>query len=188
MKPHPIADGLLLKTAKHIVRVMIGEEYVNKLNDMYISLDTVDRRIANTSADILDRMIEEMKSSILPIFSIKLYESTYVENGSQLLTSQEEFIELINSDVAQTDFSSISIAQFWIKCLKSCSVISYPFLRLLLPFSTYISLRNCVSGLVFIKSKYSIRLDEEDDVSCASDKTMPRIQDLVKQQQDQSSQ
>ncbi|KII65343.1 Protein ZBED8 [Thelohanellus kitauei] len=82
MKPHPIADGLLLPTAKHIVRVMIEEEYVNKLNNMYISLDTVHMRIADISSDILDQMIQEMKSSTLPIFSIQLDESKDVENGS----------------------------------------------------------------------------------------------------------
>ncbi|KII71458.1 Zinc finger BED domain-containing protein 5 [Thelohanellus kitauei] len=84
MKPHPIADGLLLPTHKTIIRIMIEEEYVNKLNVMYISLDRVHRRIADVSADILDIMIQEMKPSILPIFSIKLDESTDVENGSQL--------------------------------------------------------------------------------------------------------
>ncbi|KII60323.1 hypothetical protein RF11_15356 [Thelohanellus kitauei] len=83
MKNHSKADELLLATAKHIVLFMIGEEYVNKLNGMYISLDTVHTRIADVSADILDKMIQEMKSSILPIFSIKLDESTDVENGSQ---------------------------------------------------------------------------------------------------------
>ncbi|KII66563.1 hypothetical protein RF11_16025 [Thelohanellus kitauei] len=64
---------------------MIGKEYVNKLNGMKISLDTLHRRIADISADILDQMIQEMKSSTLPIFSIQLDESTNVENGSQLL-------------------------------------------------------------------------------------------------------
>ncbi|KII64585.1 hypothetical protein RF11_13082 [Thelohanellus kitauei] len=85
MKPHTIADELLLPTARQIVRVRIGEEYVNKLNGMYISIDTVHRRIADISADMLDQMIREMKSSTLPIFSIQLDELTDVEDDSQLL-------------------------------------------------------------------------------------------------------
>ncbi|KII74847.1 hypothetical protein RF11_12989 [Thelohanellus kitauei] len=72
MKRHPIADGLLLSAAKHIVRVMIGEDYVNKFNWIYIPLDTVHRRIADISADIIHQMIQEMKSSALPIFGIQL--------------------------------------------------------------------------------------------------------------------
>ena len=32
-------------------------------------------------------------------------------------TAQEEFIELINSDAARSDFFSMSVTQFWIKCL-----------------------------------------------------------------------
>ncbi|XP_045434620.1 nuclear prelamin A recognition factor-like [Pipistrellus kuhlii] len=32
-------------------------------------------------------------------------------------TAQEEFIELINSSAAKTDFSTMPITKFWIKCL-----------------------------------------------------------------------
>ncbi|KII68268.1 Protein ZBED8 [Thelohanellus kitauei] len=79
MKPNTIADELLFQTAKHIVRVMIGEEYVNKLNCTYISLDTLHGRIADISADILDQIIQVMKSSTLAIISIQLDESTDLE-------------------------------------------------------------------------------------------------------------
>ncbi|KII61409.1 hypothetical protein RF11_12824 [Thelohanellus kitauei] len=184
---------------------MIGDEYVNKLNGMYTSLDTVDRRIADISADILDQMIQEMKSSTLPIFSILLDESTDVENGRKLLVyaryihdsvfkrnfpeiSQEEFIEHLNSDVAKTNCSPISISQFMIKCLKFNSVISEPFLRLLLPFPPTFHCETAFSGLLFINYKYSIRLDAEDDIRRDIGQTMPRNPDLVKQKQDQSSQ
>ncbi|KII67557.1 hypothetical protein RF11_14288 [Thelohanellus kitauei] len=76
MKSHPIADELLSPKAKHIDRVMIGEEYVKKLNGTKISLGVVYRRIADISADILDQMIQEMKSLILPVLSIQIDEST----------------------------------------------------------------------------------------------------------------
>ncbi|KII72257.1 hypothetical protein RF11_08681 [Thelohanellus kitauei] len=65
-------------------------------------------------------------------------------------TSQDKFIEIINSDVAKTDFSSIS--QFWIKLPP--------------PFQPTYLCETAFSGLLFIKSKYSIRLDAEDDVRC----------------------
>ncbi|KII73104.1 Protein ZBED8 [Thelohanellus kitauei] len=85
MKPHAIADELLLPTDKQIAPFVIGEEYVNKLNGIYISLDTVFRRKADISADILDQMIQKIKSSTFRIFSIQFNESTDAENGSQLL-------------------------------------------------------------------------------------------------------
>ncbi|KII69805.1 hypothetical protein RF11_05908 [Thelohanellus kitauei] len=64
---------------------MIGGEYVNKLNGMYISFDAGNRIIADIPADIFDQMILEMISLPLPICSIQLDEPTDVENGSQLL-------------------------------------------------------------------------------------------------------
>ncbi|KII66506.1 hypothetical protein RF11_15965 [Thelohanellus kitauei] len=65
---------------------MIGEEFVNKLNNICISKDTVHRRIADMSADFREQIIEEIKSSPLTIFSIQLDESTevyarYIHNG-----------------------------------------------------------------------------------------------------------
>ncbi|KII62156.1 Protein ZBED8 [Thelohanellus kitauei] len=105
MKPHTKADELLLSTAKYIVGVMIGEEYVKKLNGIYISLDAVFRRIADIFADILDQMIQEMKSSTLPIFGIQLDESTDVENGSQLLM----YGRYIYDSVFKTRFSSVNV-------------------------------------------------------------------------------
>ncbi|KAK1346651.1 hypothetical protein QTO34_000511 [Cnephaeus nilssonii] len=84
MKPHTIAEDLLLPAAKDIVRVMIRDEFVMKLSAISLSNDTV-RRIDDMSADILDQVIQEIKSAPLPIFSIQLDESTDVANCSQLL-------------------------------------------------------------------------------------------------------
>ncbi|XP_069616232.1 zinc finger BED domain-containing protein 5-like [Ranitomeya imitator] len=85
MKPHTIGEDLLLPAAKDIVRVIIGNEYVQKLNAISLSNDTVRRRIEDMSADILDQVIQEIKSAPLPIFSIQLDESTDVANCAQLL-------------------------------------------------------------------------------------------------------
>ncbi|KII70406.1 Protein ZBED8 [Thelohanellus kitauei] len=105
MKPHTIADEVLFHTAKHIVRVVIGEEYVNKFNWIYISLDAVHRRIADISADILDQMIQDMKSSTLEIFSIRLDVSTNVENCSQLLV----YARYIHDIVFKMSFSYVNV-------------------------------------------------------------------------------
>ena len=84
-KPHTIAEELLLPATKDIARVMLGAEYVNKLNAISLSNNTVSRRIDDMSADIMEPVIQEMKSAPLGIFSIQLDESTDVANCSRLL-------------------------------------------------------------------------------------------------------
>ena len=102
-------------------------------------------------------------------------------------TAQEEFIELINSDAARNDFSSMSVTKFWIKCLQSYPVLSETVLRLLLPFPTTYLCETGFSSLLVIKSKYRSRLVVEDDLRCALAKTVPRISDLVRKKQPQPS-
>ncbi|XP_032742843.1 protein ZBED8-like [Rattus rattus] len=85
MKPHTFAEHLLFPVAKDSVRVMIGDEFVTKLSAVSLSNDTVRRRIHDMSADILDQVIQEIKSAPLPAFSIQLDESTDVASCSQLL-------------------------------------------------------------------------------------------------------
>ncbi|XP_076803440.1 zinc finger BED domain-containing protein 5-like [Clavelina lepadiformis] len=94
--------------------------------------------------------------------------------------AQEEFIELITSDAAKTDFSSMSVTKFWIKSLQSYPVLSEIALRLILPFPTTYLCETGFSSLLVIKSKYRSRLDAEDDLRCALAKTAPRISDLAK--------
>lgn len=101
--------------------------------------------------------------------------------------AQEEFIELINSDAAKTDFSSKSISQFWIGCLQTYPILSEIVLRLLLPFPTTYLCETGFSSLLTIKSKYRSRLASDDDLRCALAKTVPRIPILVKQKQAQPS-
>jgi hypothetical protein len=102
-------------------------------------------------------------------------------------TAQEEFIEIINSDAARTDFSTMPITKFWIKCLQLYPVLSETVLRLLLPFPTTYLCETGFSSLLVIKSKYRSRLVVEDDLRCALAKTAPRISDLVRKKQSQPS-
>ena len=101
--------------------------------------------------------------------------------------AQEEFIELITSDAAKNDFSSMSITKFWIKCLQSYPVLSEIVLRLLLPFPTTYLCETGFSSLLVIKSKYRSRLVAEDNLRCALAKTAPRISDLARKKQAQPS-
>ena len=101
--------------------------------------------------------------------------------------AQEEFIDLITSDAAKNDFSSMSVSKFWIKCSKSFPVLSEIVLRLLLPFPTTYLCETGFSSLLVIKSKYRSRLVVEDDLRCALANTAPRISDLVRKKQPQTS-
>ncbi|KII60966.1 Protein ZBED8 [Thelohanellus kitauei] len=75
MKPHTIVDKLLFPAAEDIVRVMIGEEFVNKLNGILIPNDAVRRRIADMSADNLDQIIEKTKSPFLTMVLQACYDA-----------------------------------------------------------------------------------------------------------------
>ena len=97
--------------------------------------------------------------------------------------AQEEFIELISSDAAKTNFSSMSVTKFWIKSLQSYPVLSEIALRLILPFPTTYLCKTGFSSLLVIKSKYRSRLVAENDLRCALAKTAPRISDLARKKQ-----
>ncbi|XP_019509197.1 PREDICTED: zinc finger BED domain-containing protein 5-like [Hipposideros armiger] len=83
-------------------------------------------------------------------------------------TAQEEFIELTNNDAARTDFSTMPVIKFWIKCLQSYPFLSETVLRLLLPFPTTYLCETGFSNLLVIKSKYRSRLVVEDDLRLCS--------------------
>ena len=99
--------------------------------------------------------------------------------------AQEEFIELITSDAAKTDFSSMSGTKFWIKSLQSYPVVSEIALRMILPFPTTYLCETSFSSFSVIKSKYRSRLVAEDDLRCALAKTASRISDLARKKQAQ---
>ena len=74
---------------------MIEAEFVNKLSAISLSNDTVHRRIADMSADIIDQVVQEIISAPLPIFSIQL-----VANCSQLLA----YVRYINDGDFKDEF------------------------------------------------------------------------------------
>jgi len=63
MKAHTIAESLVLTAAKLLVRDLIGEKDVAKLDSVSLSNDTAKRRIREMSVDIADPGTEEIKAS-----------------------------------------------------------------------------------------------------------------------------
>jgi len=63
MKAHTIAESLVLPAAKILVRNLIGEKDVAKLDSVSLSNDTVKGRIRKMSVDIADQVAEGIKTS-----------------------------------------------------------------------------------------------------------------------------
>lgn len=83
-KPHSIAETLILPCCKDIINIMLGEQHVNKLNNISLSDNTVQRRISDMAQDIKEQVISEIKLG-LGLFTLQLDETTDVANCSQLL-------------------------------------------------------------------------------------------------------
>jgi hypothetical protein len=64
---------------------MMGSDYLIKLKPLSLSNDTIRRRNHDMTYDILSQVVDEIKSCPSGMFSIKLYESTYVAHLAQLL-------------------------------------------------------------------------------------------------------
>ena len=79
MKVHTIAESLVLPAAKTLVRNLIGDEAVAKLESVSLSNDTVKRRIQEMSGDIAEQVIAGVKNSKFG-FAIQIDESTDVAN------------------------------------------------------------------------------------------------------------
>ncbi|XP_066969131.1 SCAN domain-containing protein 3-like [Macrobrachium rosenbergii] len=108
-KPHTIAEELILPCAKEMVRLVHGVEAAQKLSDVSLSNNTIQRIIGDMSGDVKDQIIEEIKAS--PIFAIQADESTDVAMACQLLVYcrylfkaiiKEEFLCCQNLETSST--------------------------------------------------------------------------------------
>ena len=83
MKPHTIAEELILPCLKDVVRTMLGVEQAKKLSLISLSNNTIQRRISSMSTDIKSQVVEELKMSSQ--FVLQMDESTDVTAYAQLL-------------------------------------------------------------------------------------------------------
>ena len=100
---------------------------------------------------------------------------------------QEEFIDLITSGCANTEFDSLTVSQFWIKQLFQYPNLAEAMIRIIMPFPSTYMCEVTFSSLLLIKSKLRSKLHAEDDLRCAVSKTSPQIEKLVMGKQYQPS-
>ena len=98
MKAHTIAENLVLPAARILVRNLIGEKEVGKLNSVSLSNDTVRRRIHDMSDDIFDQVTTAIKATKYG-FAMQLDEPIDVSNCSQLLV----YVRFTENDIVKTE-------------------------------------------------------------------------------------
>ena len=82
-KPHTTGEMLIKPCALSMVKLILGETSIQKIQQVSLSNDTIKRRISQMSANVKQQVINEIKAS--PMFSLQLDESTDVASCSQLL-------------------------------------------------------------------------------------------------------
>ena len=94
-KAHTIGEDLLMPVIKEVVKKMIGEKECKKLDVIFLSNNTVKRRIADMSNDVLQQIVHHVKKS--PLYSIQL---DIIAGLPQLSV----FIRYINNAIISEDF------------------------------------------------------------------------------------
>ena len=97
-KTHTIGETLLKPACAEIVRLMLGPKEVKQINKVSLSADTIKRRIDEMSNDILETLIEKLKTS--GKFSLQIDETTDINKKAQLLS----VIRFIDGDSINEEF------------------------------------------------------------------------------------
>ncbi|XP_025417424.1 zinc finger BED domain-containing protein 5-like [Sipha flava] len=92
MKPHTIAEKLILPACREIVKVIFGEEAEKEVLKIPISDNTISRRIEHMSEDIEEQVLQQSCDS--PLFALQLDESTDISGQAQLLV----FIRIVSDE------------------------------------------------------------------------------------------
>ena len=83
-KPPTIGEQLILPCCKIIMSNLLGNSELEKLKQVSLSDNSVSRRIADMSNNILLQVVSKMHNSNFKFFSIQLDETTDVANLAQL--------------------------------------------------------------------------------------------------------
>ena len=81
---HTIAESVILSAALDMVRTVLGEKKASTLRTIPLSNDTVQRRIADKSIDLMEQVVERINNR--RTFTIQLDESTDISSEAKVLT------------------------------------------------------------------------------------------------------
>ena len=82
--PHTIGEKLLKPACLEIVRLMLGKKEVEEIKKVSLSAETIKRRIDDMSSDILETLINKLKTS--GYFSLQIDETADITKKAQLLS------------------------------------------------------------------------------------------------------
>ena len=99
-KKNIISEELIWPCTKDIVHHILRGKAAESLDCLSLSNNTVQRRIADMSADILTQVTNEIKTSPLSLFALQVDESTDVANLPQLLV----YVRYFNNDNIKEEF------------------------------------------------------------------------------------
>ena len=84
-KPYAIGETLIKSCASEMARIVLGKKSKMKFQQIPLSNNSIQRRIADLSDNIKKQVIAEIKNSQLGLFSIQIDETTDVVFCFQLL-------------------------------------------------------------------------------------------------------
>ncbi|KAF2364600.1 Zinc finger BED-type [Trinorchestia longiramus] len=99
-KCHTIAENLIMPCAYEMVSKVCGEDQAKKLSVIYLSNNTIHRRIDDMASDILSQVITEIKESSYSKFSLQFDESCDGASCAVLLG----FVRYIHQDRIKEEF------------------------------------------------------------------------------------
>jgi len=98
MKPHTIAESLILPALQAVTRLMLGAEAEKEITKIPLSNSTISRRITVMSKDIEENVQEKLQNT--SYFALQVDESTDISGKAQLLA----FIRFVNDDDITENF------------------------------------------------------------------------------------
>jgi len=99
---HSIGEELIKPSSIAACNDVLGQSAANKMKDIPLSNDTVERRLSDMAEDTETQLIEKIKRSKL--FALQLDKSTDIQNNSILLTCVR-YIDHDESDMKEDIFS-----------------------------------------------------------------------------------
>ena len=82
-KPHTIGEELIKPACLEIVGLMLGQKEAEEVRKVSLSAETIKRRIGDMSEDLLETLLNKLKTSRK--FSLQIDETTDIKKQAQLL-------------------------------------------------------------------------------------------------------